>query len=48
MNLESGTSPQPLVLRVRRAIDYSDMPWQLRYIGQPEGTGIKLSLLTNI
>lgn len=29
---------QPLLLRVRRALDsaYSDMPWQLRYIGQPE------------
>jgi len=21
---------------VRRALDYQDMPWQLRYIGQPE------------
>ncbi|KAF4524431.1 hypothetical protein B566_EDAN013714 [Ephemera danica] len=31
-----GTSPQPLLLRVRRALDYPDMPWQLRYIGQPE------------
>lgn len=31
---------QPLLLRVRRAMDYQDMPWQLRYIGQPElGTG---------
>lgn len=27
---------QPLLLRVRRAMDYQDMPWQLRYIGQPE------------
>lgn len=37
-----GTSPQPLLLRVRRAMDYPDMPWQLRYIGQPElGTGDK-------
>lgn len=27
---------QPLLLRVRRALDYQDMPWQLRYIGQPE------------
>ncbi|XP_011883391.1 PREDICTED: mediator of RNA polymerase II transcription subunit 18 [Vollenhovia emeryi] len=29
---------QPLLLRVRRAVDpgYADMPWQLRYIGQPE------------
>ncbi|XP_058801672.1 mediator of RNA polymerase II transcription subunit 18 [Phymastichus coffea] len=26
----------PLFLRVRRALDYQDMPWQLRYIGQPE------------
>ncbi|CAH0765831.1 unnamed protein product [Bemisia tabaci] len=31
-----GTSPQPLLLRVRRALDYQDMPWQLRYIGQSE------------
>lgn len=29
-------SEQPLLLRVRRALDYQDMPWQLRYIGQPE------------
>ncbi|CAH1401178.1 mediator of RNA polymerase II transcription subunit 18 [Halyomorpha halys] len=41
LNVESGTSPQPLLLRVRRALDYQDMPWQLRYIGQPEGTGDK-------
>ncbi|XP_071573519.1 mediator of RNA polymerase II transcription subunit 18 [Temnothorax nylanderi] len=29
---------QPLLLRVRRTLDpgYADMPWQLRYIGQPE------------
>lgn len=27
---------QALSLRVRRALDYQDMPWQLRYIGQPE------------
>ncbi|XP_043275527.1 mediator of RNA polymerase II transcription subunit 18 [Venturia canescens] len=27
---------QPLLLRVRRALDCQDMPWQLRYIGQPE------------
>ncbi|KAJ8669094.1 hypothetical protein QAD02_000353 [Eretmocerus hayati] len=26
----------PLLLRVRRALDAPDMPWQLRYIGQPE------------
>jgi hypothetical protein len=31
-----GTNLQPLLLRVRRALDYPDMPWQLRYIGQPE------------
>ncbi|XP_017886070.1 mediator of RNA polymerase II transcription subunit 18 [Ceratina calcarata] len=29
-------SEQPLLLRVRRALDYQDMPWQLRYIGQHE------------
>lgn len=28
--------PTPLTLRVRRAIDCSDVPFQLRYIGQPE------------
>lgn len=31
-----SATPQPLTLRVRRAIDYLDMPYQLRYIGQPE------------
>lgn len=31
-----GTTPTPLSLRVRRALDHQDMPWQLRYIGQPE------------
>lgn len=31
-----GTNLQPLLLRVRRALDYQEMPWQLRYIGQPE------------
>ncbi|XP_067000556.1 mediator of RNA polymerase II transcription subunit 18 isoform X2 [Anabrus simplex] len=31
-----GTSLQPLLLRVRRALDCQDMPWQLRYVGQPE------------
>lgn len=31
-----SVTPQPLTLRVRRAIDYLDMPYQLRYIGQPE------------
>jgi len=30
------TTPTPLSLRVRRALDHQDMPWQLRYIGQPE------------
>ncbi|XP_054271474.1 mediator of RNA polymerase II transcription subunit 18 [Macrosteles quadrilineatus] len=40
-----GTTAQlqaSLMLRVRRAMDYPEMPWQLRYIGQPElGTGDK-------
>lgn len=27
---------QPLLLRIRRALDYPEMPWQLRYIGQTE------------
>lgn len=36
-SIRRGPPPeQPLYLRVRRAIDYQDMPWQLRYIGQPE------------
>ncbi|XP_069676912.1 mediator of RNA polymerase II transcription subunit 18 isoform X1 [Periplaneta americana] len=35
-NVAGGNSLQPLLLRVRRALDYQDMPWQLRYIGQPE------------
>lgn len=38
----SGT-PQPLTLRVRRAIDYLEMPYQLRYIGQPELGKINLN-----
>ncbi|KYM76097.1 Mediator of RNA polymerase II transcription subunit 18 [Trachymyrmex septentrionalis] len=34
----STPQEQPLLLRVRRTLDASnaDMPWQLRYIGQPE------------
>jgi mediator of RNA polymerase II transcription subunit 18 len=35
-----GTTSQPLNLRVRRSVDpvalAADVPWQLRYIGQPE------------
>ncbi|XP_047028274.1 mediator of RNA polymerase II transcription subunit 18 [Helicoverpa zea] len=32
----------PLMLRVRKALDYRDMPFQLRYIGQPDlGVGDK-------
>ncbi|CAG5097279.1 Similar to MED18: Mediator of RNA polymerase II transcription subunit 18 (Aedes aegypti) [Cotesia congregata] len=31
-----GPTDPPVSLRVRRAIDYPDMPFQLRYIGQPE------------
>ena len=34
-----GTTSQPLNLRIRRPLDPSlsaDIPWQLRYIGQPE------------
>uniref|UniRef100_A0A1B6K5N5 Mediator of RNA polymerase II transcription subunit 18 n=1 Tax=Homalodisca liturata TaxID=320908 RepID=A0A1B6K5N5_9HEMI len=38
----NAQQPASLLLRVRRAMDYPDMPWQLRYIGQPElGTGDK-------
>lgn len=36
-SIRRGPPPDlPLLLRVRRALDYQDMPWQLRYIGQPE------------
>ena len=36
-SIRRGPPPeQPLLLRVRRALDYQDMPWQLRYVGQPE------------
>ncbi|EEB12857.1 conserved hypothetical protein [Pediculus humanus corporis] len=35
-SIRSSTMPAPLSLRVRRALDCTDMPWQLRYIGQPE------------
>ncbi|XP_033227603.1 mediator of RNA polymerase II transcription subunit 18 [Belonocnema kinseyi] len=36
-SIRRGPPPeQPLLLRVRRALDYTDMPWQLRYIGQTE------------
>lgn len=31
-----GPNQQPLLLRVRRALDYQEMPWQLRHIGQTE------------
>ena len=32
-----GTATQPLTLRVRHSLDQSsDIPWQLRYVGQPE------------
>lgn len=27
---------QPFLLRVRRALDHPEYPWQLRYLGQPE------------
>ncbi|XP_018365103.1 PREDICTED: mediator of RNA polymerase II transcription subunit 18 isoform X2 [Trachymyrmex cornetzi] len=37
-SIRSTPQEQPLLLRVRRTLDASnaDMPWQLRYIGQPE------------
>ncbi|CAB4069011.1 MED18 [Lepeophtheirus salmonis] len=32
-----GSSGQPLTLRIRRPLDpHSDIPWQLRYVGQAE------------
>nr|CAD7194892.1 unnamed protein product [Timema douglasi]CAD7428010.1 unnamed protein product [Timema monikensis] len=36
IRVSSLTPVQPVLLRVRRAVDYPEMPWQLRYIGQPE------------
>lgn len=27
---------QSFLLRVRRALDHPEYPWQLRYLGQPE------------
>lgn len=30
------TASQSFMLRVRRALDHPDYPWQLRYLGQPE------------
>ncbi|XP_043475195.1 mediator of RNA polymerase II transcription subunit 18 [Leptopilina heterotoma] len=36
-SIRRGPPPeQPLLLRIRRALDYPEMPWQLRYIGQTE------------
>ncbi|XP_051162303.1 mediator of RNA polymerase II transcription subunit 18 [Leptopilina boulardi] len=36
-SIRRGPLPeQPLLLRIRRALDYPEMPWQLRYIGQTE------------
>lgn len=36
-SIRKGPTPEVhLSLRVRRALDHADMPWQLRYIGQPE------------
>nr|CAD7573350.1 unnamed protein product [Timema californicum] len=35
-SIRNLTPVQPVLLRVRRAVDYPEMPWQLRYIGQPE------------
>ncbi|GFS91390.1 mediator of RNA polymerase II transcription subunit 18 [Nephila pilipes] len=31
-----GPTGTPLVLRARQALDHPEMPWHLRYIGQPE------------
>lgn len=35
MSLRQPNSPQPLLLRVRRALG-RDAPFQMRYLGQPE------------
>ncbi|KAK2190504.1 hypothetical protein NP493_78g07038 [Ridgeia piscesae] len=31
-----GVGVQPMVFRVRRALDHPDSPWHVRYVGQPE------------
>lgn len=31
-----GSTGTPLVLRARQALDHPEMPWHLRYVGQPE------------
>lgn len=31
-----GPTGTPLVLRARQALDHPEMPWHLRYVGQPE------------
>lgn len=31
-----GPTATPLVLRARQALDHPEMPWHLRYVGQPE------------
>ena len=31
-----GPASQGVMLRVRRAMDYPDLPYQLRYVGYPE------------
>ncbi|CAL1265959.1 unnamed protein product [Larinioides sclopetarius] len=31
-----GPTGTPLILRARQALDHPEMPWHLRYIGQPE------------
>ncbi|XP_015926623.1 mediator of RNA polymerase II transcription subunit 18 [Parasteatoda tepidariorum] len=31
-----GSTGTPLVVRARQALDHPEMPWHLRYIGQPE------------
>jgi hypothetical protein len=35
-NVPQQQQPQPFLLRVRRALDHPEYPWQLRYLGVPE------------
>jgi len=34
--IRSGPGAAALMLRVRRALDYPEAPWHIRYVGQPE------------
>ena len=46
-NVPQQQQPQPFLLRVRRALDHPEYPWQLRYLGVPE-LGYKHQIKTPI